>query len=227
MKIDSSLKSKLPGYHVGLGIAFILLGNEAKHDLPAAVGLLPAIQLPCAFFSAVMIPFGSLLALRALLLQGTSRRSLVGYHLFGWIFVLAMLSFYFYVFVTMNRMLDLVSHPPSALPKLVENARNFPNEQKRIAQAQWAYRLYGVIVAYPLDNLGVSYYVPTEEDKTYWRKQERTNADIITKTAFILKMTNQYPYLFGLYAATSLATFTAGWIWLLVRVPKNSPTAAS
>jgi hypothetical protein len=227
MKIDSSLMSKLPGYHVGLGAAFFAFAGIAKANLPQAIGSLPIIQLPCAFFSAVMIPFGSLLALRALLLQSTSRRSLLSCHLLGLVFVLVMLVFYFYAFVTMNRILDLVSHPPSLLPKLTENARSFPDEQKRIVQAQWAYRLYGVIVAYRLDNLGVNYYVPSEEDKTYWRKQELTDANSKTKIAFIMKVTNQYPYLFGLYAATYLATFTVGWIWLLVKVPKELPDAAA
>lgn len=219
--------SKLPGYHVCLGLAFFGLGGIAKENLPQMIGSLSAIQLPCAFFSAVLIPFGSLLALRALILTNTCRKNLLSYHLLGWVFALVMLSFYFYAFLMMNRMLELTSQLPNMLPKLTENARSFPNEQKRIAQAQWAYRLYGVIIAYSLDNLDVAYYVPTEEDKSFWRTQERTNAKSKRMIAFIRKVTDQYPYLFGLYAATYLATFAVGWIWLLVKVPKDSPQPAS
>jgi hypothetical protein len=132
--------TKLPGYHVCLGLAFFGLGVMAKDNLPQAIGSLPAIQFPCAFFSAVMIPFGSLLALRALILQTGPRRALLGYHLFALIFVLVMLSWYFATSILMKHVFDL-AQPPSILPKLIENARGFPDEQKRISQAKWASRV--------------------------------------------------------------------------------------
>jgi len=221
------MTTKLPGYHLLLGGLFFAAGLVAKQNLPYAVGSLPIIQLPCAFFSAVLIPLGSLLALRGLILKDASQKNLLSYHLLGLLFVLVMLSSYFYPFVMINRTLDLVSHPKSLLPVLTENARSFPNEQKRMFEAQWAYRLYGVIIAYRLDNLNAAYYVPTEEDKSFWRTQNRTDIKSQTMIAFIQKVTNQYPYLFGLYSATYLATFIVGWIWLLTKVPKDSAQAAS
>ena len=223
MKIDSSLMDKLPGYHVFLGLAFYGLGTMAKDNLPQAIGSLPVIQLPCAFFSAVLIPFGSLLALRGLILTSTCRKSLLSYHLLGLGFGLVMLSVYFYAFLMMNLLLDLPNQLqlPISLPKLTENARSFPNEQKRMAQAQRVYLMYGVIVAYRLDNLGVAYYVPTEKDKLFWRTQTQIDAKSETTTAFIRKVTGQYPYLFGLYASTYGATFSVGWIWLLTKLPRD------
>ena len=94
-------------------------------------------------------------------------------------------------------------------------------------QAQWAYRLYGVIIAYRLDNLDVAYYIPTEEDKSFLFSKKQTNAQSKATITFIRRIADQCPYLFGLYAATYLATFVVGWIWLLVRMPKYSPQGAA
>ena len=227
MKIDSLLMDKLPGYHVCLGLAFLGLGIVSKDNLPQTVGSLPIIQLPCAFFTAVLIPFGSLLALRALVLQSTSRRNLLSCHLLGLVFILLMLSDYFYTALLMNRVIDLPNQIPSILPKLTENARTFPNQQKRMFQAQWAYRMYGVIVAYRQDNDQVVYYAPTADDLAFWQKSDQSNRQALAQITFIKKVTAEYPYLFGLYASTYMATFAVGWIWLAVKVPKDSQRAAS
>jgi hypothetical protein len=81
LKIKQTLSNKLPDWHVGLGFAFFALGGLAKDNLPKAIGLLPIIQLPCAFLSSVLIPLGSLLALHALILQTSRRRTMLCYHL--------------------------------------------------------------------------------------------------------------------------------------------------
>jgi len=96
-----------------------------------------------------------------------------------------------------------------------------------MAQAQWAYRLYGVITAYRRDNLEVAYYLPTEEDKSFLYSKKQTDARSKATITLIRKFTDQYPYLFGVYAATYLATFMAAWIWLLVRMPKDSSQATA
>jgi len=96
-----------------------------------------------------------------------------------------------------------------------------------MVQAQWAYRIYGVIVAYRQDNQQVVYYDPTLDDLAFRKKSEQSERQTLAQVTFIKKVTSQYPYLFGLYAATYMATFAAGWIWLVVKVPKDSPQAAS
>jgi hypothetical protein len=219
--------TKLPGYHVCLGLVFFGLGTVAKDGLPQAIGSLPIIQFPCAFLSAVLIPFGSLLALRALILQTTgSRRNLLSYHLLGLVFVLVMLSLYFGGDVVMNHVFDL-TQSPSVLPKLVENARSFPDEQKRMLQAKWAYRIYGVIIAYRLDNQQAVYYEPNADDLTARLASERSNRQAFAQITFIKKVTAQFPYLFGLYAATFTTTFIVGWIWLVLKLPEDLPATAS
>jgi hypothetical protein len=214
---------QFPGYHVGLGFGFFVLGLAVKDNLPQAIGSLPIIQLPCAFFSSVFIPLGALLALRGLIFEKFNQRSLLGYHLLGLLFIPVILSLYFYSFVMTNWMIDLPNQlqMPTVLPKLIENARSFPTEEKRKTQAQWAYRMYGVVVAYPLDNLETTYYVPTEDDKDYWQKNEKIKAQTNASMTALKKLMNQWPYLFGLYAATFTATFALGWIWLILRLPKD------
>jgi hypothetical protein len=215
--------TKLPGYHVCLGLAFFGLGAMAKDNLPQTIGSLPAIQLPCAFFSAVLIPFGSLLALRGLILQTGSWRSLLSYHLIALIFVPVMLSWYFATSILMTHVLDL-ARPPSILPKLIENARSLPNEQKRISQAKWAYRIYGTTIAYRLNNQQVIFYEPDADDVKARLASEQSNRQVIVQTAFINKITGQFPYLFGLYAVTFTATVIVGWIWLSIRLPRDLPS---
>jgi hypothetical protein len=227
MKINSSVLSKLPGYHVCLGLVFFCIGTMAKDNLPHTIGSLPVIQLPCAFFSAVMIPLGSLLALHALLFRVRSRRNLLSYHLIGLVFFVVILSAYFYASLVMNRVLDLPNLLPRLLPKLVENARSFPNEKKRIEQAKWAYRLYGVILAYRLDNQQVVYYEPTVDDIAARQKSDQSYHQEQIQITFIKKVTSQFPYLFGLYASTYMAAFVSGWIWLLLKLPKDSRVPAS
>lgn len=218
--------TKLPGFHICLGLVVFGLGAMAKDNLPQNIGSLPIIQFPCAFFSSVMIPLGSLLALRELVLGSGNRRKLVSYHLLGLLFVLVMLSVYFVEIVVMNKVFEIAQFP-SVLPKLVENARNLPDQQKRITQAKWAYRLYGATIAYRLDNRQVVYYEPTADDVTARNESERSIRAALVQIAIIKKVTAQFPYLFGLYAATFSTTFVIGWIWLVLRLPKDPPTTTS
>jgi hypothetical protein len=220
------LAVRLPELVITIGIIFFVVAIQAKH-LPKDLGSLPIIQLPCAFFSAVLIPFGSLLALRALFFQGTHRRRLLSYHLLGVLFGFGILSGYFYMFFIMNRVLDLPKEMPNILPKLVENARSFPSEHKRMLQAHWAYRLYGVIIAYRLDNEQVVYYQPTAEDLATRTAEDQSKRQVNMTEAFLKKILAQFPHLFALYAATYTATFTAGWIWLVLKMPKDSFTTAA
>jgi hypothetical protein len=213
---------KLPGYHIIAGCFFFVMGELAKHNLPQTVGMAPAIQLPCAFFSAVCMPLGTFLALRALLVQTAYRRKLLIEFLFGILFLLTFLSFYFFVYVTMNRTLDLVKSPPSLLPIMVETARTLPKEAQREKMAALAYQIYGKIIAYPLDNNQVVYYVPSDEDITKWQQMEKSNAQIKKSTALVQKLTLQFPYLFALYACTYFCTFLIGGTWLILKSPPAS-----
>ncbi len=219
--------NKLPGLHICIGLGFFLLGQAAKNALPPTVGSLPSIQLPCAFFSAVLIPLGSLLALRALIGRSTSQRGLLCWHLIGVIFLAVILSQYFYVFLVENKVLELQNTLPRLLPKLVENARSQPSEQKRMFEAQWAFRMFGVIIAYRLDNGDAVYFIPSEEDKAFQRTQERSDAKARAMFEFVKRLTAQFPYLFGLYAATYTATFIVGGIWLVLKLPKDSPPTST
>lgn len=221
--------TRLPVLLVGLGLGFFLLGIAVKNELPHAIGLLPVIQFPCAFFSAVLIPFGSLLAFRALILQTGARRNLVSCHLSGLVFVFITLSLYFWQSIAINRVIEIAQFPNvlPQLPQLVKNARSLPDEQKRRAQAEVAYDLYGAIIAYRLDNEQAVFYEPDATEVKAWHESERVNRQIYTKLAFIKKMLTQFPYLFGLYAATFTTTFIVGWIWLMVRLPKDLPEAVS
>lgn len=218
--------TKLPGLHVCLGLIVFGLSAVAKDDLPQNIGSLPIIQLPCAFFSSVMIPLGSLLALKELVMGSGNRRKLVSYHLVGLLFVLVMLSVYFAEVIVMDKVMEIAQFP-SVLPKLVENARSFPDQQKRISQAKWAYRMYGVTIAYQVDDQRVVYYEPTAEDIAAHNESERSSRAALVQIAFIKKVTSQFPYLFGLYAATFTTTFVIGWVWLVLRLPKDQPTATS
>jgi hypothetical protein len=219
-----SLTTKLPDYHICLGLAFYFVGLMAKENLPQTIGSLPVIQLPVAFFSSTLIPLGSLLALRAILLQGSCHQKLMGFHLLGLIFVFLNLSWYFSTYIISQKIVNIPNFQTnSILPKLVENARTLSTEQKRKFQAQWAYRLYGSVIAYRLDNMDVAYYTPSEEDKIFWRQQQRTEQQVGSSIDFLKKIANQLPYLFGLYAATSMATFVAGGAWLAL-ITKKSPT---
>ena len=102
-------------------------GAMAKDNLPQTIGSLPAIQLPCAFFSAVLIPFGSLLALRGLILQKGPWRSLLSYHLIALIFVPVILSWYFATSILMTHVLDLGS--TSQHPSQANRERKKPSER--------------------------------------------------------------------------------------------------
>jgi hypothetical protein len=192
----------------------------AKDNLPQAIGSLPVIQLPCAFFSAVLIPFGALLALYAIIFQKGPPRLLLNYHMLVLIFVPVILSWYFTTSILMTHVLDL-AQSPSILPKLIENARSFPDEQKLEEQAKWAYRLYGAIIAYRLDGEQVEFYHPSPDDTSAWKAAERSGRQAQIQTAFIRKVTNQFSYLFALYAGTFTATFVAGWVWLLIKLRKH------
>ena len=219
-KKDLTAADRLPECLLGIGGAFFFAGLIAKNELPKAVGSLPIIQLPCAFFVSVLIPFASMLALRALIAGTPRRNTMMGVHSCGMILGIVMLSFYFATFWTVNRVLDFQNDLPSILPRLAQNARSLPKEEDRIKQAQFAYRLYGVILAYQRDNLGTAFYVPSEEEKTEWHKQLLAAAQSKKILDFVRKVVNQFPYLFALYAATFLASYLAGWIWLAVKPPQ-------
>ena len=194
----------------------------AKSELPHSIGQAPAIQLPCAFFSAVFLPFGTFLALHALLAQTERRRQLLIEFLSGLGFLPLLLSFYFFTYFTLSRIPDLVGSPPNVLPKMADVARTFPKQEQREKIAAYAYQFYGVIIAYPLDDDQVVYYVPSEEDKNKRRDMEKADAQIKRKVAFIERITLQFPYLFALYACTYSAAFLAGGTWLVFKTPKST-----
>ena len=218
--------TRVPGYCVGFGFAFYALGMLAKDFLPYPVGSHPLIQLPCAFCSAVFIPFGSLLALQALILQKGGRRPLISWHLLGILFGFLILSQYFVADIFENHLLNL-SRVHSILPRLIENAQRLPNEQKRASVAKAAYLLYGVSIAYRLDNQEVVLYIPDAEAKTEYRKLLESKRLAIPRILFLEKITSEFPYLFALYAGTYTATFVAGWIWLSVPISKERQSSSN
>ncbi len=85
--------------------------------------------------------------------------------------------------------------------------------------AYWAYRMYGTVIAYPLSDNQIVYYVPSEEAKEEWLQTEKNNSQAQRTIASIDKTTLQFPYLFALYASTYFCTFLIGGIWLFFKVP--------
>ena len=221
---DPKLLPRLAEYHVVLGLLFFGLGTGAKDLFPHSLGLQPGIQFPCAYFSSVLIPLGSLLALRGVLVQEYRRKSLLAYHLSGVFFTLMMMALYFGFYVMINKIATTLDSIPNVLPKFVANAGTLPTEKKRVLQAQYAYRLYGTIIPYRLDDLQVVYYIPNEDDKDFWRRQQRLNAQTLWTLALLKNTEIQFIYLFGLYAATFIATYLAGGIWLITKMPASQPS---
>jgi hypothetical protein len=219
METKPPLIVRIPGIFVSAGIVIFALAGSAK-ELPDRIGLSPLFQLPCAFFSSVLIPFGSLLALHALISQTSKRRTLLWWHLIGPLFLIGVLSLYFYVSFVIQRVTELAA-PPNILPKLAENARVFPNADKRMLQAKWAYRLYGVTLAYTQDNSQVAFYQPTEADRAKWAEMQNSKQAEDKTLQFIAKFLDQLPYLFALYASTFIATSIAGGVWLTLRLPRG------
>jgi hypothetical protein len=222
-RANPRFSARLAEFHLTAGLLFFGLAWGAKEVLPNSLRLQPFIQLPCAFLASVLIPLGSLWALWGLMSHSVGRRSLLICHVIGVLFAFVLLAFYFYVYAMNTQILTISKSLPNILPKLIENAGTFPTEEKRIYQARWAYRLYGSVIAYRSDKFEVLFYVPTQDDIDFRREQKRLDAQIDSSSALLAKVDGQFPYLFGLYAATFAATFLVGGIWMAVKIPALSP----
>jgi len=225
MTESANSTTKLPGIHLLSGIAFFGLGMVLRENIPRHLGLLPGIQLPCAFFSAVLVPLGALLALRAIIFRDTRPRIMISYLAIGILFGIAMMSLYFFFYAVMGKVIDLPGEMPQMLPKMINLARTYPKEAGRRTEAQYAFRLYGAIIPYRLDDQRVVDYEPNVDDREQRRMLEQGDHDAAKVLVFIRAMQTQYPYLFGLYAATYFATFMAGWFWLCLKQPLTRSTS--
>jgi hypothetical protein len=135
-----------------------------------------------------------------------------------------MMSLYFFSYAVMGKVIDLSGETPQMLPRMINLARTYPKEEGRRTEAQYAFRLYGAIIPYRLDDQRVVDYEPNVDDQEQRRILEQGDHDAAKVFAFIRAMQAQFPYLFGLYAATYFATFTGGWLWLCLKQPPPGST---
>jgi len=213
-RITIPLTARLPGYHLIAGFGVLLLAGWAKQALPPEIGASPLVQYPCDFLTAVLFSLGSFLAFRALLVQPYRRRILVMQQFLGLATVLGLLAIY-YTYLILSRTIDLYHQDRNILPKLVENARTQPTEAKRILQAKYAYRFYGVTLAYPLEDGRLVFYEPAISDEIKWQEQAHLNQRVKYVGAFLERNIIQMAYLFGLYAGTFIATYFFGSVILI------------
>jgi len=219
--------TKFPGYHLLIGITFLLIELAAKSSLPALIGSSPYIQLPCAFLSAVFIPFGTFLAFYALVVGTGNRRKLLAEFLTGLSLLIALLAFYFFTYQLLSRVAEMQNDIRSVLPQLVTLATTGPTETKREQAAAIAYQLYGSVIAYRQDDGQVVFYQPSPHDVTLYQNAKQSDSTMRQQFLFIKKMTGQFVYLFGLYAATFLTAFLVGGICLIVKSPKADSLSAT
>ncbi len=197
-----------------------LFAWQAKEQLPHNIGLRPELQLPCDFFSAVLIPFGSLLALRQLVAGAGRRKELLVYHLGANLFLIALLSLFFFEYFLLKSVVDLTG-PRDFIVKLVKSATDAKTTEKRIVSAKYAYRLYGAVIVYRNDNSQYMPYQPTNEDDAAWRETQELNRKKDWTFDFINKTLVQLPYLVGLYAGTFATAYLVGGTWIGLRVSRD------
>jgi hypothetical protein len=210
--------------HSLVGVLFFAGGVAMKDTLPNGLGSSPWIQFPADFFSAVFLPLGAFFALLALINQQGSRRKMTGYYLSCMVPLLLMLAGIFYAYFAWTRLLLLPLQNRSEveiLAELIQQAHTMPVEEKRIQQARWAYRLFGVTLSYRQDNGALADFIPSSEDEAAWNRQRKFTA----RSQRFIKQLNaaydEFPYLFGLYLGTSFATLLAGGAWFLIRNPSH------
>lgn len=202
------------------GVVAFLLGCWAKKNLPQVIALSPALQLPCAFFSAVLIPFASLLAFRQLIAGVGKCRTLLFYHLFANLFLIGILSLYFFEFYVLKSVIDLTG-PRDFIVKLVKSASDAPTPEKRILVAKYAYRLYGAVIVYRNENSQYMPYQPTTEDEVAWRETQELNHKAEWTFDLVKKTLVQLPYLVGLYAGTFATSYLVGGTWIGLRCSRE------
>jgi hypothetical protein len=222
------LTARLAKYHFTAGFTFLALSFACKDFIPFWWGSSFFIQGPCAFFSAVFLPLGSLFALVALMTRQGNSREMIGYHLAAIAAMIIPLGIYFYTYALMEKVLHL-PEPMQVFPRLVENAQNVPKEDVRKKEAQIAYRISGASIAYRLDNNQQALYEPTDEDRTYFLKWKKSEGENQYLRGIIEKATGQYPYLFGLYLGTLLSTYLIGGVWIYFKksIGLNPPVSVS
>ncbi len=226
MPTKPTVLSRAAGIFFYTGYFIFLLGVFAKENLPQSTGLSPALQLPCAFFSAVLIPFGSFLALRQLVTGTDKSRTQVFYHLGGCLFLVAILSTYFFYFYLLSRTLEIIlpldsPSPAKLLVKLVDSATSAASKEKRAKAAAYAYRIYGATITYQPDGSQIVLYQPTADDEAGWRETQALNRQVEQTRSLLTKTLIQIPYLAGLYASTFTITYVVGGACLACRIPRG------
>jgi hypothetical protein len=207
-----------------VGLVFLLIEWNGKMLFPELARQV-ALMRVCAFVSAVLIPYASVLALADLVLRRHDRRNLetlLACHLGGLAVLPLILSVYFYTYFIVKQTIALAV-PIDILPKLVDNTQTFPTEEKRRLQAKWAYRLYGVHLVYRLDSGQFVPYAHSPEDERERAENRETWSTTNKMTSSINGVIGQIPFLFGLYAATFLTAYTVGGVWLVLRLRFRPP----
>jgi len=202
-------------------VLIFLFGCWAKQGLPEGIGQRPELQLPCAFFSAVLVPFGSLLAFRQLIAGAGNKKALLFYHLGANLFLIGILSLYFFESTILKDFLQLTQLEDIQV-KLAAKAVSASSEHSREISARYAYRLYGAIIAYRSEDSQLLVYKPTAEDEAAWRDTQATNRTVERTRELIKKSLLQIPYLVGLYAGTFATAYLIGGAWIGIRAKREA-----
>lgn len=173
---------------------------EGKKRFPSVLGS-SEFQWTCAAVVAILIPVGTLIALRGLSRPDKRRPALV--LLIACIFPLAInLTTYGMggpmIARTLVSLSSLNDRDAEMIAKFTRQAVE-PEDFKQRKKAAWAlYSLWGVRCAWRDDSGTLSIYSPTDKEETTWRKTKATNSDLKASAELIDAQLKQFPWLFAL-----------------------------
>ena len=218
------MNPKLPYRIMAAGALVFAISLAAKMaGFLSILGQSPIFEWGCAIVSALAFSTGMFLSLCGLIGQTDHRRQFFVLHLIGLLIFCSMLGLDFLGYVAMAKIYTVADESPDVLPKFVENARTADSEKAREKIAEEAYRLYGLTLAYRLDNGELTYYRPTVEDVSFHDQYKQGD---IVDSGFrhsLDKQLRQYPWLFGFYLGSFFSVYLAGTVWLLLGKPGLRP----
>ena len=208
--------SKQYGRSIALIIWIIWFGAlQGKKIFPAVFGS-SEFQWSCAAIVAVLIPIGTLIALRRYC-RPDQRRSGLGL-LIACVFPLVVnLTTYGVGGPLMARTVVLLSamndRDAEMIAKVARQAVE-PEQLNQRKKAAWElYTLFGVRSAWRDSSGELSIYNPTKEEEASWWRTKDTNSKLAASTNLLDSQLKQFPWLFALNFGCFTSILFGGLVW--------------
>jgi hypothetical protein len=221
------MTTKIPNGLLIVGVFIYAFLSFKNHILPQNFSHWSSLNTFGDIIDSSLLSASLFLSLYGLFTQAHNRKQ------FFWLcFASSMLVFLLFLtdfmeYEMIAREVQQFDNIPSMLPELTEKTRTASREEDAKKLAKFAYKLYGVKLAYYQDDRDLIYYEPTEQDITSWREYEQMNSSISASLKTIKK--HSWGILSGDFyiIGTFFLTFIMGSFWIAFKKPISEATIQS